>query len=90
MKNYTISHKRYEEILELDDHFGRIEEHLHIAMEQATETRKMIKHCYKWANEVRSVLYDKPLADTNETALQKLVRTSGLSAEELNRIVGGE
>jgi len=90
MKNYTISHKRYEEILELDDHFFRIEEQLHTAMEQTAETKKLIKRCYTWANEARSVLYDKPLADTNETALQKLVRTSGLSAEELNRIVGGE
>ena len=90
MKNYTISQKRYEEILELDDHFFRIEEQLHTAMEQTAETKKLIKLCYTWANEARSVLYDKPLADTNETALQKLVRTSGLSAEELNRIVGGE
>ena len=90
MKNYTISHKRYEEILELDDHFGRIEEHLGDAMKQADETKKLIKLCYKWANEVQSVLYDKPLADTNETALEKLVRTSGLSPAELNQIVGGE
>lgn len=28
--------------------------------------------------------------EEGETELQKLVRTSGLSAEELNRIVGGE
>ena len=90
MKNYTISHKRYEEILELDDHFDRIEEQLHRAMEQSDETKKLIKACYKWANEARSVLYDKPLADTNETALQKLVRTSGLSQDELNKIIGGE
>ena len=90
MKNYTISQKRYEEILELDDHFFRIEEQLQTAMEKTAETKKLIKLCYTWANEARSVLYDKPLADTNETALQKLVRTSGLSQEELNRIVGGE
>ena len=90
MKNYTISQKRFDEIVGLTEHFERLEEHIEIAMTQADESKEMMEFAYALVSKVKGVLYDKPLADTNETALQKLVRTSGLSAEELNRIVGGE
>ena len=90
MKHYMISAKRFEEIRELTDHFERIEEFLERSMTQTDELKKDLKVAYKIVNEVKHVIYDEPLTDTEETAMEKLVRTSGLSPEELNRIVGGE
>ena len=90
MKHYMISAKRFDEIRELTDHFERIAEILERAMKETAELKKDIKVAYKIVNEVKRVIYDEPLTDTEETAMEKLVRTSGLSPEELNRIVGGE
>ena len=90
MEHYLISARRFEEIRELTDHFERIEEFLERSMTQTDELKNDLKVAYKFAKEVKSVIYDEPLTDTEETAMEKLVRTSGLSPEELNRIVGGE
>ena len=90
MKHYMISAKRFEEIRELTDHFERIEEILERAMTETAELKKDLKVAYKIVNEVKRVIYDEPLTDTEETAMEKLVRTSGLSPAELNQIVGGE
>ena len=90
MEHYLISAKRFDEIRELTDHFERIAEILERAMKETAELKKDIKVAYKIVNEVNRVIYDEPLTDTEETAMEKLVRTSGLSPEELNRIVGGE
>ena len=90
MEHYLISAKRFEEIRELTDHFERIEEILERAMTETDELKKDLKVAYKFAKEVKRVIYDEPLTDTEETALQKLVRTSGLSQDELTKIIGGE
>lgn len=90
MEHYLISARRFDEIRELTDHFERIEEILERAMTDTDELKKDLKVAYKFAKEVKRVIYDEPLTDTEETALQKLVRTSGLSQDELTKIIGGE
>ena len=91
MSNYTMSMERYNEIMALTSRFDEAEECLNQAQRRLAECEETVTQGYKAVEDIREVLFDTPVADRyEETAMEKLVRTSGLSPEELNRIVGGE
>tara|TARA_R110000772_G_scaffold190832_1_gene301657 strand:+ start:251 stop:568 length:318 start_codon:yes stop_codon:yes gene_type:complete len=105
MKNYTISEKRYKEIENLhhkfteaeevfkdaDTHLSELEGYVGYLESCVSVTQTSVVEALEMMNAIRDVLFHAPIAEFNEeTEMQKLVRTSGLSAAELNRIVGGE
>lgn len=90
MSNYTMTMERYNEIMALTSRFDEAEECLNQAQRRLAECEETVTQGYKAVEDIREVLFDTPIACcSEETDMQKLVRTSGLSAIELNRIVGG-
>lgn len=90
MSIYQIDVNRYNEIMALNGRFDEAERCLHLAQCRLAECEEIVTQAYKEVEDIREVLFDEPIANNyEETEMQNLVRTSGMSAEELNRIVGG-
>ena len=102
MKNYTISEERYKELEGLQDKFEKAEEQFDSATRQLGELENQLSlleqnasiadqylgDAMETMSAIRVVLFNHPHMGivSEETEMEKLVRTTGLSAEELNRI----
>ena len=102
MKNYTISEERYKEFAGLQDKFetaekaferatgqlGELENQLGNLEQNAAMADQFLHDAMERMSAIRVVLFNHPYMGivSEETEMEKLVRTTGLSAEELNRI----
>jgi len=88
MSHYTIDVNRYNEIMALNSRFDKAEEFLNQAQRRLSECEETVTQGYKEVEDIREILFDTPIVIINdETEMQKLMRTTGLSAKELSLIV---